>query len=87
MTQPVLAARCPCTGYVFAMRRFHFHRDINHTGVSGVGCVAQGIEFDDGRVVLVWMRPPHGMSTFASIEDMLSVHAHGEQDPIVWEDD
>ena len=36
------------------MKRFELQRDEDETGVSGVGVVAEGVEFSDGVVALRW---------------------------------
>lgn len=36
------------------VRLFQLHRDEDPTGVSGPGIVADGVEFDDGTVVIRW---------------------------------
>ena len=36
------------------MRRFELHRDVDDTGTSGTGVVAEGVEFSDGTVALRW---------------------------------
>lgn len=63
------------------MRGFVLQRDEDETGVSGVGIVAQGVEFDDGTVCLHWIASslrstviwpgPDGM---AAVEQ---IHGHG----------
>jgi hypothetical protein len=39
------------------MRRFELHRDEDATGISGVGKVAEGVQFSSGEVALKWMTP------------------------------
>jgi len=37
------------------IRRFELRRDIDVSGVSGTGVVAEGVEFTDGTVALRWL--------------------------------
>lgn len=36
------------------MRRFQIRRDVDVTGVSGTGIVADGVQFADGTTVVRW---------------------------------
>ena len=78
------------------MRPFVLQRDIDGTGVSGTGIVAEGVEFSDGVVALRWIVPPgvpgHGYPTsvvfhergIASVE---AVHGHGGNTRVEFTDD
>jgi hypothetical protein len=67
-------------------RRFALARHVDYTGVSGVGVVAFGMVFSDGHVVLRWCSSHPATSTWASLEDMLAIHGHGEDTSIQWID-
>jgi hypothetical protein len=67
-------------------RRFALVRQVDYTGVSGVGVVAFGMVFSDGHVVLRWCSSHPATSTWASLEDMLAIHGHGEAMSIQWID-
>jgi hypothetical protein len=67
-------------------RRFALVRQVDYTGVSGVGVVAFGIAFSDGHVVLRWCTAHPATSSWSSLDDMLAVHAHGEGTSIQWID-
>lgn len=58
------------------MRRFELHRDIDHTGVSGVGHVAEGVEFSDGTCALRWRGVCASTVVWSSIADAMEVHGH-----------
>jgi hypothetical protein len=58
------------------MRRFFLVRDIDESGCSGTGIVAQGTEFDSGRAVMEWLVPPCSLNIFASVEELITVHGH-----------
>lgn len=73
------------------MRRFQLHRHEDVSGVSGTGVVAQGVEFDDGTVVVRWLlRPGAGTRPTTVVhEDIANVealHGHGGATDIVWID-
>jgi hypothetical protein len=53
-------------------------REVDDTGVSGVGFVAEGVEFSDGVVALRWMSkwPTSVVFHDRGIESLLAVHGH-----------
>jgi hypothetical protein len=59
------------------MRRFELRRFDDPSGISGVGIVAQGCQFEDGTVVIRWLGPTPSTSVWPCIEDALAVHGHG----------
>jgi len=62
------------------MRCFQMIRDEDQTGISGTGVVAQGVEFDDGTVVIRWQThgdSHHSTVVWASLEDARAIHGHG----------
>ncbi len=68
------------------MRRFELHRDIDTSGVSGVGVVAQGAEFDDGTCALHWLSARTSTALYHSVLDIELIHGHGGLTRLVWTD-
>ena len=68
------------------MRTFRLIRDVDVTGVSGTGVVAEGIEFTDGRCAIRWIVGEH-RSTVAwdSITSVHAIHGHGGNTRIVFQ--
>jgi L-fucose isomerase-like protein len=68
------------------MRPFTLHRDIDETGVSGTGVVAEGVEFSDGTVALRWTSawPTSVVFHERGMESVEAVHGHGGKTRIVW---
>jgi hypothetical protein len=77
------------------LRGFTLVRDIDVTGISGTGVVAQGVVFDDGSVVVRWLdagvseinrlagvRPTTVMHE--NIGSVLALHGHNGATKIVW---
>lgn len=60
-------------------RRFLLWRDEDVTGVSGTGCVAEGIKFSDGTVALRWRSqwPTSVVFHDRGIDAVEAVHGHG----------
>ena len=69
------------------MRRFRLDRLEDPTGVSGTGCVAQGVQFSDGAVVVRWLSGDHHTTTIhADIESVEHIHLHAGRTKIRWQD-
>lgn len=60
------------------MRRFTLNRTVDHTGVSGTGVVAEGIEFSDKSTVVHWVVPGKPRSTviYRSVKEVMEIHNH-----------
>ena len=70
-------------------RRFELHRDIDETGISGTGVVAEGILFSDDVAVLHWVSqwPSSVVHYEKGMESVQHVHGHGGKTRIVWLDE
>jgi hypothetical protein len=68
------------------MRRFYLNRMVDVGGISGTGHVADGVEFDDGQVVLSWKGRHHCISVWPSITDVTAIHGHEGATEIIWLD-
>ena len=62
-------------------------RHEDETGVSGVGKVAEWIEFSDGEVVVHWISNTPSTNHYRNFKQMVSVHGHnGKTQPVVLAD-
>lgn len=68
------------------MRRFNLVRTVDATGVSGVGVVAHGVEFEDGTCVMRWLTTTRSTVYYDSIIDLETIHGHGGLTVIQWID-
>ncbi len=68
------------------MRRFKVKRVEDASGVSGTGIVAEGLEFDDGGVVMKWLSHKSTITFFANIKHLKDLHGHGGKTKVVWID-
>ncbi len=68
------------------MRRFVLERDRDVSGVSGTGVVAEGVEFDDGKVCLRWRGKHRSLVMWDEIESVLVIHGHDGATRLVWVD-
>lgn len=68
------------------MRRFFLQRDIDITGVSGTGRVAEGVVFSTGWVALTWLTEVNSLVFYPAFANVEKIHGHGGSTVIVWED-
>jgi hypothetical protein len=68
------------------MRRFELHRDVDVSGVSGTGTVAEGVLFGDGTAVVRWLGDRPSTVVWRRVEDAMAVHGHGGATRFVWLD-
>jgi hypothetical protein len=68
--------------------RFVLERHTDVSGVSGVGVVAEGIQFSDGVVALRWLggNPTSVVFHDNGIESVKAIHGHNGATQIVWVD-
>lgn len=67
--------------------RFILYRQDDVTGVSGTGTVAEGVEFNDGFVVMRWCveGKPRGTTVYECIDDVLEIHGHDGKTQVIWD--
>lgn len=68
------------------LRRFTLQRDVDETGVSGIGLVAEGVEFTSGMVAMTWLSPHRCVNVYESIKTVEHLHGHGGKTRVVWLD-
>lgn len=59
------------------MIRFELHRDLDVTGASGPGIVADGIRLPDGRAVVRWRGARSSTVLWSNYDDAVAIHGHG----------
>jgi hypothetical protein len=67
-------------------RRFVLNRIEDDSGISGVGLVAQGVEFADGRVALRWLTEFASTAVYDSMVDVQAIHGHNGHTRVDWID-
>ena len=69
------------------MRRFHFERSEDASGVSGCGIVAEGIIFlDTGEAVVHWFGQHSSINIYHCIDDITHIHGHNGKTKIIFDD-
>ena len=69
------------------MRRFNLIRTTDISGVSGTGVVAEGIEFENGKIAICWTTRYHIVSVIDNLHTLEKVHGHGGETHIAWIDE
>lgn len=68
------------------MRRFTLQRDVDPTGISGTGTIAEGVQFSSGECAVKWMTPIWSVVFYLSIAAVEHIHGHNGATRIVWLD-
>lgn len=69
------------------IKRFHFERKKDVSGVSGCGNIAEGCLFlETGEVVVHWLGAHGSINIYHSMDDVIYVHGHEGSTEIVWDD-
>ena len=67
------------------MRTFTLQREVDVSGISGTGKVAEGIEFSDGTAVVRWVVGEHRSTVVGpSISAVEAIHGHGGATKVVY---
>ena len=66
------------------MRLFQLHRDLDVSGISGTGIVADGVVFPDGVTVIRWRGERRSTVVWPGVDDVEAIHGHGGATRIVW---
>lgn len=66
------------------MRLFELHRDIDSSGVSGTGVVAQGVQFDSGQCAMTWLTQWNSVAVYPDLETLEAIHGHNGNTRVVF---
>ncbi len=66
------------------MRTFVLERHEDVSGVSGVGTVAEGVQFTDGRCVMRWLSKSPTTTHYDSVHDIAAIHGHDGRTQVVF---
>jgi hypothetical protein len=67
------------------MKNFHLFRDVDETGISGTGRVAEGVIFSNGKIALTWLTDVNSVAVYESLGDVEFIHGHKGKTRIVFE--
>lgn len=69
------------------VRRFYLMRNEDVSGVSGLGKVAEGCEFENGMCALSFSSQYQHVNTYANMRAVVEVHGHGGKTVVVYVDE
>jgi hypothetical protein len=69
------------------IRRFVLVRSADVSGISGVGIVAEGVQFSSGRVALTWRHALSSIGIYDNLADLLAIHGHNGATAVEWLDE
>lgn len=69
------------------MRTFEVIRDIDRSGISGTGKVAEGTEYTDGVCTLHWLTKWNSTVVYPNIQHVINIHGHDGATRFVFHDD
>ncbi len=58
------------------MKQFYLKRNIDESGISGTGIVAQGVIFPNGKCCMSWNTQTSSIAIYDSINDIKTIHGH-----------
>jgi hypothetical protein len=67
-------------------RRYVLRREVDQSGISGTGDVADGIVWPDGTTTLRWRGQYASVAHWANLAHVEAIHGHGGLTRIVWVD-
>lgn len=67
-------------------RRFLLVREDDETGLSGIGAVAEGVQFANGWCALSWLTGMHSVGIYPNITQLEGIHGHGGKTRVEWLD-
>lgn len=68
------------------MKRFVLKREVDVSGTSGTGVVAEGVQFSNGSCSIHWISQFESVEQVANIAVVEEIHGHDGKTSIVWLD-
>jgi len=70
------------------MRRFYLQRNVDETGISGIGKISFGFEFyKNGPAMMYWNTELYSFSFYKNVDDVVKIHGHNGKTELVWIDE
>lgn len=68
------------------MRTFHLIRRKDISGVSGTGCIAEGVEWQCGKVSICWLGTFSSTAQFDNMHQLEAIHGHEGATYVEWQE-
>ena len=69
--------------HVNSIKEFYLKRDIDETGISGVGVVGRGVVLPSGVAIMEWQTPSGSINIYRNLRQIEKVHGHGGKTVLV----
>lgn len=66
------------------MKTFWLKRNIDVSGTSGTGIVAEGIVFSNGKCCLSWLTTMSSIAIYNNIMELEVIHGHSGATEVIW---
>lgn len=73
-------------GLKYKSKRFVLWRLIDDNQRSGIGLVAEGVQFPTGMCVMQWLTEPGSIGLYKDAQELIEIHGHGRSTVIRWLD-
>ena len=67
-------------------KRFYLERKEDIYGISGVGTIAVGVQFPNGKAAMQWQTAIKSIVIYDNVEDLIKVHGHDGKTVLKWLD-
>lgn len=66
------------------VRLFYLERQVDESGVSGAGRVAEGVEFSNGLCAITWLGQYRCSNVYENIKSVEAIHGHEGSTKVVF---
>ena len=63
---------------------FVLYRIKDDSGISGLGIVAEGVEFSNGKCALCWTTKYRSVAVYDSFKELMEIHGHDGKTEVIW---
>lgn len=67
------------------IRTFKLVRSQDESGISGVGVVAEGVEFSNGTCAISWLTAMHSAAMYPNAKQLEAIHGHDGKTRLVFD--
>lgn len=68
------------------MENFYLFRKDDESGVSGLGFVAEGTRFKNGKIAMAWRTDKTSVAVYDDMATLVAIHGHNGKTVVVWDD-
>jgi hypothetical protein len=68
------------------IKTFHLMRHTDHSGLSGIGIVAVGVVWPNGKAHMQWTSFRASFEIHENVENLMEIHGHNGSTELIWGD-